>query len=160
MARLQHGARRDEDKPGSSLRPSSRPPSRRLHRVPPGILFAIGWLQTWTTPNLHRYTPLCMLGANTCACVTLAIAVNALGEHGPSPLGVGARQPVPSFVLFVLNDVVVLACWTTILLLWSALSVTGQWQLLSPVNAIYVYLPIGPIYMVMFRGVDGVYVIA
>ncbi|KAK2178088.1 hypothetical protein NP493_563g03012 [Ridgeia piscesae] len=118
------------------------------------LAFTVGWLCLWTTPDLHRYSSLCMLGASACAYVTLAIAVNALRKHGPALLEVGARQPVAAINVFVFNGVAVFACWTTILLLWSALSVTVQWQLLSPVNAGYVYLPIVGVYLGIYFAVD------
>lgn len=134
-------------------KPAVLPPSVFIVFIA-ALAFTIGWLCLWTTSDLHRFSPLCMLGASACAYLTLAITVNALRKHGPALLEAGARRPVASLHIFVFNGVALFASWTTVVVLWSALSVTVDSDLLSPKNAGYVYLPLVGAYLGVYFTID------
>ena len=118
------------------------------------LAFTLGWLCLWTTRDLHRYSPLCMMGSTGCAYVTLAIATNAVRKHGPKILSVGARQPLLSMYLYVFNGVALFAAWTTFVGLCSSMHVLVDWDILSSTRAGYVYVAIVGIYVAVYFVID------
>lgn len=134
-------------------KPAILPPSVFIVFIA-ALAFTVGWLCMWTTIDLHRYSPLCMMGSSACAYVTLAIASNALRKHGPDLLAVGVRQPVACLHLFVLNGVAMFAAWTTIVVFLSAMAVVVDQDLLSSTHAGYVYLPLVGVYIAIYFALD------